>query len=120
MSPGKLTLLLIVFAIALSVQPVIVNGMCTDKEKKDILQHCEDYLKHGAPIPSLHGPCCAAALEVPVLDMQCIVDLLTAKEKSEYKEANILQLKHLCYPLSSEPPTNQVMHGLKGSAAMHH
>jgi len=81
MSPGKVALLfLIVFAIAFT-QPVIVNGKCTDKEKTDILQHCEDYLKHGAPTPSLHGPCCAAALEVPVLDMQCIVDLLTAKEE---------------------------------------
>jgi hypothetical protein len=77
MSAGKVALLLIVFAIAF-VHPDI--GKCTDK-KTDILQHCEDYLKHGAPTPSLHGPCCAAALEVPVLDMQCIVYLLTAKEE---------------------------------------
>ena len=108
MSPGKVALLFpIVFAIAFAL-PVIVNGKCTDKEKTDILQHCEDYLKHGAPTPSLHSPCCAAALEVPVLDMQCIVDLLTAKEKSEYKEANILLLKHLCHPFSGPPTNNQV------------
>lgn len=107
MLPGKVALfLLIVFAIAFE-HPVIGTGKCTDKEKKDILQHCEDYLKHGNPTPSLHSPCCAAALEVPILDMQCIIDLLTAKEKKEYKEANILQLSHLSYPFSG-PATNQV------------
>lgn len=97
---GQVALVVIVLAVAFS-HPAIGNAKCTDKEKKDILQSCEDYLKHGDPVPSLHGPCCAAALEVPVLDMQCIVDLLTAREKSEYKEANILQLKRLCHPFSA-------------------
>ncbi|KAF8730815.1 hypothetical protein HU200_016678 [Digitaria exilis] len=93
MFPGKLALLvLLVFAVVF-LHPVIGNKhkICTKIEKDNILKHCED-------------SCCAAALEVPNLDMQCIIDLLTADEKSRHNENNIMELSRLCNPFSRAPP----------------
>ncbi|KAF8730811.1 hypothetical protein HU200_016674 [Digitaria exilis] len=36
--------------------------------------------------------------------MQCIVDLLTADEKSKHNKNNIKELRRLCYPLTPTPP----------------
>ncbi|KAJ1275229.1 hypothetical protein BS78_05G120700, partial [Paspalum vaginatum] len=93
--PDEPTLLLSPFQIGLFTHPVA---------KEDILQHCEDYIKHGGSAPSLHSRCCVAALEVPNLDMQCIIHLLTAKEKWGINQTNIMMLQNLCNPLSGPPP----------------
>ncbi|KAF8711347.1 hypothetical protein HU200_029375 [Digitaria exilis] len=106
MFPGKLALLvLLVFAVVF-LHPVIGNKhkICTKIEKDNILKHCEDYTSNAGPEPPLHSSCCAAALEVPDLDMQCIIDLLTADEKSIHNENNIMELSRLCNPFSRAPP----------------
>ncbi|KAF8711351.1 hypothetical protein HU200_029380 [Digitaria exilis] len=107
MAPGKLALLLLVVFAVVSLHPVIGNKrkICTKIQKDNILKHCEEYTRYAGPAPSIHSPCCAAALEVPNLDMQCIIiDLLTADEKSKHNKNNIKELRCLCYPLTPTSP----------------
>ena len=96
MLPVKVAALLLVCVI---MYPQIVASTCTNKEKDEILEHCKEYIGHGPPdlFPmDPDEPCCKAAREVPQMDMQCIVKLLTAKEEKEYDDHKILDLKHFC------------------------
>lgn len=106
---GKVALILVAIAI-ISPHPVICNNRCTEEQKKLILLHCEKYIKKGSTVepPNIHTVCCENALEVPNLDMHCIVEKLTKKEKEEHDETKILSLHRHCHPYYRPPPPHQV------------
>jgi hypothetical protein len=106
---GKVALLLVVFAIV-SPHPVICNSGCTIEQKNLILLYCQQNIKHGYPIvhPRVGSTCCDKVLEVPNLDMQCIVEKLTKKEKENHDESKILGLRYLCSPFYGPPPPHKV------------
>lgn len=58
--------------------------------------------------PSIYSVCCENVLEVPNLDMQCIVQKLTEKEKDKHDKTKILGLHNHCHPFYGPPPTQQV------------
>nr|TKV99939.1 hypothetical protein SEVIR_8G076800v2 [Setaria viridis] len=88
---GKIAPLLIVL-LFLPIDHVI--GSCTTAQKDAILEHCEDV-------------CCNKVREVPGMDMECIVRLLTNAEKARHSEKRIKGLP-FC-PLRSPPPPRRQM-----------
>ncbi|KAF8650233.1 hypothetical protein HU200_063988 [Digitaria exilis] len=119
---GKVALLLVAFAI-ISPHPVTCNHRCTEEQKKHILLFCKGYIKKGFPIvhPRIGSTCCDKVLEVPNLDMQCIVDELTTKEKEDKQldldEAKNLGLRYLCSPFYEPPPRHHQVARYKQIAA---
>uniref|UniRef100_A0A0A9C138 Betl4 n=1 Tax=Arundo donax TaxID=35708 RepID=A0A0A9C138_ARUDO len=110
---GKIVLHFLLVCAVMSPHLVIgKKPRCTQEQKEKILHDCQEYIQHGDHVskPSVYGHCCAAALEVPNLDMACIVHLLTAVEKEKYDESKILGFHDICNPLDgSPPPADQVM-----------
>jgi len=81
MMPGKILLLLVVFAI---ISPHIVMADCNLEQKAAILVECHDYLSRNARnnvAPKTWSPCCRKVRDVPDKDMECIIQLLTSSEK---------------------------------------
>ncbi|RCV37583.1 hypothetical protein SETIT_8G075400v2 [Setaria italica] len=98
MLPVKVAALLLV---CLTMYPHIVVGTCTKEQKNRIIVDCKKFIGHGPPHPfprDPHAACCIAAREVPMMDMECIVDLLTAGEKKNYDENKIKGLRDFCMP----------------------
>uniref|UniRef100_A0A0D9XY67 Bifunctional inhibitor/plant lipid transfer protein/seed storage helical domain-containing protein n=1 Tax=Leersia perrieri TaxID=77586 RepID=A0A0D9XY67_9ORYZ len=59
---------------------------CTRAQKVEILCECEGYIKIHNTIryPTNNSLCCNAVRNVPNLDIFCIYDLLTSREKNMY------------------------------------
>ena len=96
MMPGKILLLLIVFAIS---SPHTVMANCTPEQKEAILVDCHDYLSRNARnnvAPKTWSPCCRKVRDVPDKDMECIIQLLTSSEKVTFLEIRIKNLAQLC------------------------
>jgi len=94
MMPGKILLLLIVFAIS---SPHTVMANCTP-EQKVILVDCHDYLSRNARnivAPKPWSPCCRKVRDVPNRDMECIIRLLSNTERIMFVEIRINNLEQL-------------------------
>ncbi|CAL4988906.1 unnamed protein product [Urochloa decumbens] len=100
MQPQALAILLLVVCAMVSPHPVIgvKRGRCENEDKNRLLKACERFIKvgHAKESPHNHSPCCAAVHTVPGHDMQCIVDLLTEKERKEHEQASIMVLQEAC------------------------
>ncbi|KAJ1275163.1 hypothetical protein BS78_05G115000 [Paspalum vaginatum] len=109
---GKVMVLLLLVCAIISPHPVLggkKRPRCTGHDKANILHHCEAYIKnehhHGThQSPAQDSSCCDAVRAVPGNDMQCIVDLLTEKERHDHKEGTILGLGEACESPAHPPP----------------
>jgi hypothetical protein len=87
--------------VCLTMYPHVVVGTCTMAQKNRIVADCKHFIGHGPPntFPrDPQGPCCRAAKGVPMMDMQCIVSLLTPAEHRKYDGIKILSLRGHCMP----------------------
>jgi hypothetical protein len=106
--PAKVALLFLLFYSIVSVYPVNIQDLeCTQEQKKAILSNCLDYITHKPPhlfVPAHNGPCCSKVRDVPNIDMECIVKLLTVRERIEYLDVKIKNLRTYCSPFQLRPP----------------
>ncbi|CAL4994828.1 unnamed protein product [Urochloa decumbens] len=100
MQPQAVAILLLAVSAMVSPHPVIgvKRGRCEEKDKERVLTACKHFIMVGHPkeSPHNHSPCCKAVQAVPGHDMQCIVDLLTEKERNEHEQASIIALQEAC------------------------
>ena len=110
MFPAKLALLFVLVCATMSLDPVAANGPCTEQQKADIVLHCREYIKKKGPVtaPSYLDECCVAVRAVPGRDMECIIRLLSNKQKKKYDETKIRRFHHLCELENVPPPHRQV------------
>uniref|UniRef100_A0A0D9XXV4 Bifunctional inhibitor/plant lipid transfer protein/seed storage helical domain-containing protein n=1 Tax=Leersia perrieri TaxID=77586 RepID=A0A0D9XXV4_9ORYZ len=71
---------------------------CNNAQKEEILHECELWVKKNPPYTFPIDRCCDAVMNVPLLDMACIVRLLTSEEKERYNERQIMRLEWMCNP----------------------
>ncbi|KAF8730873.1 hypothetical protein HU200_016744 [Digitaria exilis] len=80
--------------------PHLVVGIyfCTPKQKDRALFYCHTFTKNGSTKHVIHirSSCCIAVRQVENRDMQCVILLLTDKEKGEHSIDKILSLQSLC------------------------
>jgi hypothetical protein len=95
MAPGKGTLLLLAFAVVVCLGSVSgTAAACTNTQKDSLLVSCNGSIKKGKiGYPSKNSPCCKY---VRVIDMGCIFGLLTDKDKKQYNEYKIQNLRKHC------------------------
>ncbi|OEL38772.1 hypothetical protein BAE44_0000210 [Dichanthelium oligosanthes] len=94
--PGKIVLLLVVFAI---ISPHQVMAECTREQKEAILVDCRKYLSRNARTivaPKTWSHCCRNVRVVPNKDMECIKRLRTTRDRMRFVETRIMNLAHLC------------------------
>ena len=110
MLPAKLALLFVLVCATMSLDPVAANGPCTEQQKADIVLHCREYIKKKGPVtaPSYLDECCVSVRAVPGRDMECIIRLLSNKQKKKYDETKIRRFHHLCELENVPPPHRQV------------
>jgi len=100
MLPAKVPIIfLLVCAIAFSLGQ-IGAGDCTIDQRDKITQDCREYIKLKGPVtaPSYDDECCVAIRAVPNLDMECIIRLLSNKQK-KYDVGKIRRLGSVfCHP----------------------
>ncbi|CAL4994789.1 unnamed protein product [Urochloa decumbens] len=91
-------LLLVVCLMASPHHVVSKRPICTKKQKEKILEKCYDFIQPGYPIyvVSRDSPCCAAVREVQDRDMECVIMMLTGKQKTRYSVQKIRALHRLC------------------------
>ncbi|EES08958.2 hypothetical protein SORBI_3005G212000 [Sorghum bicolor] len=95
MAPGKGTLLLLVLAMVICVGCVSgTAASCTKAQKDSVLVLCNGSIKKGKSDPlSKKSMCCKYVRNI---DTICIVSLLTDKEKKQYNEYKIRNLRKDC------------------------
>uniref|UniRef100_A0A0A9GWP1 Betl4 n=1 Tax=Arundo donax TaxID=35708 RepID=A0A0A9GWP1_ARUDO len=100
MLPGKAAVFLLLLCSVVCVHQVNSDELvCTEKQKEAILSKCEHILTRGSFAiikPRKGSECCVKVRDVPHIDMNCIVKLLTCQEGMEYVGTRILKLQHDC------------------------
>jgi hypothetical protein len=97
---GKVVVALLLLACAIGYSypaTALQTSYCTSGDANGILIDCHEYIKNG-PVnktPDPRGPCCHS-VRVLHYDMQCIVTILTNKQKSEIDIMKILALRSKC------------------------
>jgi hypothetical protein len=102
MLPAKVTFLfLLVCAVAFLLGQIGAGEECTMDQRDKITQDCREYIKLKGPVtaPSYDDECCVAIRAVPNLDMECIIRLLSNKQKKKYDVGKIRRLGSVfCHP----------------------
>ncbi|KAF8730881.1 hypothetical protein HU200_016753 [Digitaria exilis] len=98
MVPVKPVFLFLLLCTIISLDPVAADGTCTEEQKANIVFHCREYIKKKGPVipPSYLDECCVAVRAVPNRDMECIIRLLSNKQKKKYDETKIRRFHDLC------------------------
>jgi hypothetical protein len=111
MTAGKAALLLLVVAGAVCLGSVS-GSVCTPQEKDRLIHVCAIVIEKGAPPGWILEACCRMALEKQAATdkkwLDCIVSLLTDKDKQKYDPSKIRDLQTKCPPLGPTPPFDPV------------
>ncbi|AQK41694.1 hypothetical protein Zm00014a_028983 [Zea mays] len=103
MLPAKVSFvfLIVYCAVTFSLGQIAVGEACTVDQRDKITTDCREFIKLKGPVtaPSYTDDCCVAIRAVPNLDMECIIRLLSNKQKKKYDVDKIRRLGSvLCNP----------------------